>query len=364
VLSSLRAGFIAILFFTLLAPSVLAEAPPPPSAPANKPPVPDKAPLDWDIPNGHFFTQANGFPLGTSPKGFAITDEAGVNFWSEFKRLGGPEGVGYPISNRLQLAGFTSQVMQKGIFQWRQDIRQAWFVNVFDLLHDTGKDSWLQSVRSVPAPLPPDFDKDKKWDQVTKDRWAVLDSFPRLKERYWSIKDALNLYGLPTSKVQDMGNAQVVRLQRAVLQQWKVDVPWAKANDVTVANGGDVAKEAGILDSKVMRPAFAPAQTWKMSTAYKVTGKATWYGGKFNGRVMANGQIYDMNDPTTSASNMYPFGTKLKIVRTKTNTSIEVLVKDTGAFQYPIVVDLSNAAFGKLAHPGEGVMDVSVEVLP
>ncbi|MCL5957752.1 MAG: septal ring lytic transglycosylase RlpA family protein [Chloroflexi bacterium] len=367
--SWLRAALLVLSSLTLVSPAVLAEGPP--ATPGNNPPSPaksgpptEKPPLDWDIPNGHFYTQANGFPLGTSPRGFAVADEGGVGFWSEFKRLGGVEGVGYPVSNRLQLAGFTSQAVQKGILQWRPDIKRAWFVNVFDYLHDTGKDSWLLSFRSVPAPLHPDFDKGKNWDSILKDRRAILDAFPKLKERYSSAKDPLNLYGLPSSKVEDMGNSYVVRLQRAVLQQWKSDVPWARAGDVTVANGGDLAKEAGMLDAKLIRPSFAPTGTWKMSTAYRIDGRATWYGGKFNGRKMANGQTYDMNDPTTTASNMYPFGTKLKVTRTKTGKSLEVVVRDTGDFRHPIVVDLSHAAFGKIANPAEGVMDVTVEVMP
>ncbi|MGE5617951.1 MAG: hypothetical protein ACM3US_01690, partial [Sphingomonadaceae bacterium] len=32
--------------------------------------------LDYDIPGGHFYTQANGSPLGTSPTGYSITNEA------------------------------------------------------------------------------------------------------------------------------------------------------------------------------------------------------------------------------------------------------------------------------------------------
>jgi hypothetical protein len=43
-----------------------------------------------------------------------------------------------------------------------------------------------------------------------------------------------------------------------VFQRWKVDVPWAKAGQVTVANGGDLAKEAEILPSDVLAPESAP----------------------------------------------------------------------------------------------------------
>src|SRR5919204_623792 len=64
--------------------------------------------------------------------------------------------------------------------------------------------------------------------------------------------------GYPIShRVEDMGNHYAVRLQRAVIQFWKVDVPWAKAGQTTVANGGDIAKEAGLFPAEPLRPAPA-----------------------------------------------------------------------------------------------------------
>ena len=71
--------------------------------------------------------------------------------------------------------------------------------------------------------------------------------------------DPMTFYGLPTSAVVDNGNHYAIRLQRAVIQQWKVDVPWAKAGEVTVANGGDVAKEAGMFgDDKIGLDVWSP----------------------------------------------------------------------------------------------------------
>jgi hypothetical protein len=60
--------------------------------------------------------------------------------------------------------------------------------------------------------------------------------------------------GLPTSEVTDYPNVQVLRAQRVVFQYWKVAVPWAAAQTVTVANGGDVAKEAGVFPAEALRP--------------------------------------------------------------------------------------------------------------
>ena len=46
-----------------------------------------------------------------------------------------------------------------------------------------------------------------------------------------------------------------MRAQRVVFQEWKEDVPWARRGEVTVALGGDIAKEAGILPNpEALRP--------------------------------------------------------------------------------------------------------------
>ncbi len=61
------------------------------------------------------------------------------------------------------------------------------------------------------------------------------------------VGDPIQANGLPVSDVVDMGNHFALRTQRVVFQEWKEDVPWAQRGTVTVALGGDIAKEAGIL---------------------------------------------------------------------------------------------------------------------
>src|SRR5437660_1715967 len=82
---------------------------------------------DYDLPGGgHFYTQANG---GAGPQlGYRITDEGGIGFWSEFQRLGGVNGLGYPASRRFLLDGFFVQATQKVILQWRPEAGQVYFV--------------------------------------------------------------------------------------------------------------------------------------------------------------------------------------------------------------------------------------------
>jgi hypothetical protein len=193
---------------------------------------------DFDTKNGHFFTQAGRF---------SITND-GVPFWQEFQRLGGVQAMGYPISERFTWNGFTCQAMQRVIFQWNPQRNSVDFVNVFDLLHQDQKDGWLWSVRQTPYPLSDSFDAGLDWNGVVANRLALLDTNQAIKTQYFSVVgDPIVMNGLPTSPVIDMGNCYVIRCQRVVIQQWKFDVPWAKAGQVTVANGGDIAKEACLI---------------------------------------------------------------------------------------------------------------------
>jgi hypothetical protein len=213
---------------------------------------------DYPIAGGHFYTQANGQPARTSRSGYRITDEGGVPFWSEFQRLGGVDVLGYPVSRRFVFDGFICQATQKFILQWRPEQREVWFVNVFDVLAERGKDGWLLTHRQTPLHPGSAADVGLTWDQIFRRHWQMLDQDPEIKRFLESSKNPLLHYGLPISYA-DMGNATVLRAQRAVFQRWKEDVPWAPKGYITVANGGDIAKEAGLLPIDATIPEQPPA---------------------------------------------------------------------------------------------------------
>ena len=165
--------------------------------------------------------------------------------------------MGYPTSDRYLWRGFVTQTFQKAVFQWRPG-KGVSLVNVFDELHNAGYDDELRERWATPKPLSPPFNSYLpvgKWEELDEElreqlrekvlthRLTLLDGNPAIKERYFSAPDPLWQYGLPTSKVVDYGNVFVIRTQKVVFQQWKEDVPWAKAGEVTIANGGDIAKE-------------------------------------------------------------------------------------------------------------------------
>ncbi len=219
------------------------------------PPVAAHAEDDWPLPEGHFFTQTGG----GGGQGYPVSDKGGIRFWSELQRLGGVATVGYPISGRFSWNGFTVQAFQRVVFQWRPENGTAAFVNIFDVMSAAGKDDLLLAARQVPNPAA--FDEaGKAFDQITSERLALLDSNPAIKSAYFGVVgDPVQSNGLPTSPVVDMGNNFALRAQRVVLQQWKEDTPWARKGEVTVALGGDIAKEVGLLPDPEALLAVAPA---------------------------------------------------------------------------------------------------------
>jgi len=226
--------------------------------------LPRKASADYSIGNGYFYTQTGG----GGGRGFSIVDDGAALLWSEFNRLGGVDAVGYPTSTRFLWDGFIVQATQRVVLQWRPEARQAYAVNVFDLLHQAGKDDWLLAVRATPRPLGPEFDAGLTWEQIVAKRLSLLGQNIAIRNAYYGVVgDPLLMNGLPTSPVTDMGNHYALRAQRVVFQHWKEDVPWALAGQVTVALGGSIAAEAGLLPPGAIEAEAAPGAVPSIVTA-------------------------------------------------------------------------------------------------
>ena len=209
---------------------------------------------DYAVEGGRLFTQAAESDVPDA--GFAVTDADGIPVWTEFQRLGGVQALGYPLSRRFVWDGFTVQVFQKVVLQWRPESNTFMFVNVFDRLNLEGYDDTLEELLVPPWEY---FDEEGfTWDQIIATRQALLNANPALRDVYFAVDDPLRWYGLPTSRVVTYDHVHTIRLQRAVLQQWLVDLPWASAGEVTVANGGDLARGAGIFPADALVPEIRP----------------------------------------------------------------------------------------------------------
>jgi len=91
-------------------------------------------------------------------------------------------------------------------------------------------------------------------------------------------------------------------------------------------------------------------------------GPASWYGPGFAGRGTACGQVFD---PTqlTLASRELRCGTVVRITG-PSGAEVEATVTDWGPAEWTNRrFDLSQATFTAIAHPGTGVVPVTVEVL-
>lgn len=220
------------------------------------PPLPvervSAGPDDFAVTNGWFYSQTNGKP-GGGEIGFTVSNADGIPFWDWFNTFGGVTAVGYPVSHRFLWNGFTVQAFQKVVFQWRPEAKAVFFVNVFDELTASGKDGWLSVARQVPGPVDWKSDQGKAWDEIVKNHQALLDKNAAIKSTYFGTTDPVTSHGLPMS-VEEYPNVVVLRAQRKVFQLWKIQVPWAAAGQVVVANGGDVGKEAGMYPPGAIVP--------------------------------------------------------------------------------------------------------------
>lgn len=92
-------------------------------------------------------------------------------------------------------------------------------------------------------------------------------------------------------------------------------------------------------------------------------GIASWYGPKFNGRMTASGERYDMN-ALTAAHPSLPFGTRIGVRNTRTGREVIVRVNDRGPFSKSRIIDLSYAAAKEVGVVGPGTASVELFLVP
>ena len=131
---------------------------------------------------------------------------------------------------------------------------------------------------------------------------------------------------------------------------------------------GVLAVTLGITASLVASPtvkretAVVPGKSPSGKTTAKrhwfQIGKASWYGGKFNGRLTANGEAYDMY-AMTCAHRTLPLGSWVRVTNLRNKRSTFLRVNDRGPMAPSLIVDLSYGAAQKLGV--EGLAKVRIE---
>lgn len=92
------------------------------------------------------------------------------------------------------------------------------------------------------------------------------------------------------------------------------------------------------------------------------TGLASFYSDNLQGRMTANGQVYDKMK-MTAAHRSLAFNTKIKVTNLENKKSVIVIINDRGPFVEGRILDLSRAAAKKLGFVDKGVVKVKLEVI-
>lgn len=107
---------------------------------------------------------------------------------------------------------------------------------------------------------------------------------------------------------------------------------------------------------------FGISYSPKEYESFKEFGTASWYGDEFNGKITANGEIYNKGD-LTAAHPTLPLSSIVRITNLYNDKSVIVKVNDRGPFAKSRIIDVSERAADILGFKDRGTTEVKVEVL-
>ena len=89
-------------------------------------------------------------------------------------------------------------------------------------------------------------------------------------------------------------------------------------------------------------------------------GLANFYSDSFQGKKMANGELYD-KDKLTASHKKHPFGTKLKVTDIESGKSVVVTVTDRMGQKNPAIIDVTRHAADELGFTKAGKTRVKID---
>jgi len=100
----------------------------------------------------------------------------------------------------------------------------------------------------------------------------------------------------------------------------------------------------------------------QITTQGKYRGVASYYDDKFEGRMTANGEIFNQFE-LTAAHNTLPFGTIVEVTNLKTGKKVHVRINDRGPFAEGRIIDLSKSAAAEIGMLEDGIAEVEIEII-
>ena len=88
---------------------------------------------------------------------------------------------------------------------------------------------------------------------------------------------------------------------------------------------------------------------------------ASYYARKFQNRKTASGELLN-NNSMTAAHRTLPFGTEVIVKNLNNGKSVKVRINDRGPFIKGRIIDLTRAAFSRIASLDKGIAKVEIRV--
>lgn len=98
------------------------------------------------------------------------------------------------------------------------------------------------------------------------------------------------------------------------------------------------------------------------SSSSSIIGSASWYGPGFEGRLCANGEVFNPNDLTAAHPNL-PFNTRVRVTNLNNGRSVIVRINDRGPYEQNRIIDLSQRAAQEIGMLHHGVTQVRLDIL-
>jgi len=190
----------------------------------------DPGPKDYPVAGGWFYTEAalGLCIIGAGPprnRGYLVVDDDRGAFWTEFRRFGGIDVLGYPVSQPYHYPvnsadGFWYQAFERGVLQWHPETGRAEMANVFEQFSEQGLDDQLAvlgipGAESVPDTSSTAAEINTRMSWLTEPRFlaryffdpvAPHSSDPQLdgQSAFGTQEQAWSFFGLPQSQPERM----------------------------------------------------------------------------------------------------------------------------------------------------------------
>lgn len=155
------------------------------------------------------------------------------------------------------------------------------------------------------------------------------------------------LYGTESAKT-DLEIKEIVDIEKMLEEEAKKEI--------------EIIEEVELEEKSENRQEKPKVKVDKKKLVYYETGIASFYGGRWNGRKTASGQIFN-SKKMTAAHKKLPFGTMVKVTNLSNGKSVVVRINDRGPFIKGRVIDLSQSAFGVIENTKKGITKVKLEII-